>query len=48
MTKNKAIELRQENKSLKDSLTFLRTNKNNVSNERTQAITKDTTQKEKK
>jgi hypothetical protein len=39
------IELRQENKLLKDSLTLLRPNINNVSNERPQTIAKDTAQK---
>jgi hypothetical protein len=39
------IELRQDNKLLKDSLTLLRPNINNISNQRPQKITKDTAQK---
>jgi hypothetical protein len=39
------IELLQDNKLLKDSLTMLRTKIDNITNERPQTITKDTTQK---
>jgi len=38
------IELRQDNKLLKDSLIMFRTNINDISNKRPQTITKDTTQ----
>ena len=41
----KNFDLRLENKSLKDSLTLLRPNINNVSNERPKTIAKDTTRK---